>query len=161
MKNLIIIILLLTGSVLTASAQRTKKASIIFSEYLAAVSSGDPKAASSFLADSGYIEAPYVAAFGMPSKFQGKDAIEATMAGVLKLAPNFHFTGMRVVMETSDQVVAEYESEATTATGRSYKMQYIGVIITKNGKILSHKEYLNTVPFVEAFFPNGFKDLIK
>lgn len=160
MKNLIFI-LLLTGTVLTTSAQRTKKASVVFSEYLNAVSSGDPKAAASFFTADGYIEAPYVAAFGMPCKFQGRDAIEATMAGVLKLAPNFHFTGMRVVMETPGKVVAEYESEATTATGRSYKMQYIGVIATKNGKIVSHKEYLNTVPFVVAMFPNGLKDLIK
>lgn len=160
MKNLILI-LLLTGTVLTASPQGTKKASVVFSEYLAAVSSGDPQAAASFFSTDGFIEAPYVAAFGMPSRFQGHEAIEAAMAGVLKLAPDFHFTGMRVVMETPNEVVAEYESEATTATGRPYKMQYIGVITTKNGKIVSHKEYLNTVPFVEAMFPNGLKDLIK
>ncbi|WP_316843971.1 nuclear transport factor 2 family protein [Pedobacter psychrodurus] len=160
MKNLIIT-LLLTGTALTASAQRAKKASLIFSEYLAAVSSGNPKAAASFFTEDGYMEAPYVAAFGMPAKFQGHDVIEATMAGLLKLAPNFHFTGMKVVSETPNQLVAEYESEATTATGRPYKMQYIGVITLKNGKIFSHKEYLNTVPFVEALFPNGLKDLIK
>jgi hypothetical protein len=94
LKNLIII-LLLTGPVFTASAQRSKKASEIFKEYLAAVSSGNTKAAASFFTDSGYIEAPYVAALGMPSRFQGHEAIEATMAGVRKLAPDFHLPCLR------------------------------------------------------------------
>ena len=160
MKTLIIILLMI-GSVVTVSAQKSKHASVVFKEYLAAVSKGDPKAAASYFDEKGYIEAPYVASFGMPSKFEGREAIAATMAGLLKNAPNFHFTSVKVIMETPTQVVAEYESEATLVNGRQYKMLYIGSITTKDGKIMSHHEFLNTVPFVEAFFPNGLKDLIK
>ncbi len=142
------------------TAHETKSASELLKDFLASVSAGNPKVAASFFAEDGYLEAPYVASFGMPSRFEGRETIAASMAGMLQVAPNFHFTSVKIIMETATQVVAEYESEATLANGKLYKMLYIGCITTKDGKIVSHTEFLNTVPFVEAFFPNGLQDLI-
>lgn len=138
----------------------SKSAVELLKDFFASVNSGNPKVAASFFAEDGYIEAPYVASFGMPAKFEGHEAIAASMAGLLQMAPNFRFTSARIIMETPTQVVVEYESEATLISGKPYKMLYIGYITTKDGKIVSLREFLNTVPFVEAFFPNGLQDLI-
>jgi len=140
--------------------QEFKSASLLLKEYLTSVGAGNPKAAASFFAEDGYLEAPYVASFGMPSKFEGREAIAASMTDMLQIAPNFHFTSVKIIMETPTQVVAEYESEATLTNGKPYKMLYMCYLTTKDGKITSHREFLNTVPFVEAFFPNGLKDIM-
>ncbi|HEY1047598.1 MAG TPA: nuclear transport factor 2 family protein [Bacteroidia bacterium] len=144
----------------SASAHETKSAAVLLKGFLDTVSSGNPVEAASFFAEDGYLEAPYVATFGMPSKFEGREAIAGSMSGMLQMAPDFHFTTMRIIMESPTEVVAEYESEATLINGKHYKMLYIGCVTVKDEKIKSHREFLNTVSFVEAFFPNGLMDLI-
>jgi ketosteroid isomerase-like protein len=140
--------------------ENQKTASVIFKEFLEAVSKGDAKAASALFAIDGYIDAPYVQSLGFPSKISGHEAIEQSLLQVKAAAPNFHFSSFKVILETPAEVVAEYESEAVMASGRPYKQLYIAHVTTKDGKIVSHKEFLNTVVFVEGFFPNGLKDLI-
>lgn len=142
------------------TTENQKTASVLFKEFLETVGKGDVKAASSLFATDGYIDAPYVQALGFPSKIVGHEAIEQSLSQVKAAAPNFHFSNFKVVMETPKELVAEYESEAVMASGKPYKQLYIAHVTTKDGKIISHKEYLNTVVFVEAFFPNGLKDLI-
>lgn len=137
----------------------TKSPSVIFKEYLASVNAGNPKTVAAFFAEDGYIDAPYVESFGMASKISGKAAIEATMRGLLQNAPDFHFTSLKIILETPREVIAEYESEAVLVNGRSYKQLYVGHITIKDGKIISHREFLNTVTFARAFLPNGLKDL--
>ncbi|WP_428232752.1 nuclear transport factor 2 family protein [Flavobacterium sp.] len=141
------------------SNSQSKPASILFKEYLDCVNAGNPKTVAEFFDKDGYIEAPYVATFGMDSKILGRPAIEATMTGLLQNAPNFKFTSLRIILETPIEVVAEYESEAVMATGKDYKQLYIGHITFKDGKIVTHKEFLNTVTFAKAFLPDVLKDL--
>ncbi len=136
-----------------------KPASVLLSEYLASVSAGKPALTASFFAEDGYIDAPYVESLGMPSRISGRSAIEATMKGLLQNAPGFHFTHIRPVLETHNEVVAEYESEAVLANGRTYRQLYMGHLTAENGKITCHREFLNTLVFAEAFLPNGLKDL--
>lgn len=159
MKKIILSILVI-GSVVTSSAQSTKSPSVVFKEFLNAIGDGNAKAASSLFAADGYIEAPYVQSLGIPTKIIGTETIQKSLSQVKAAAPNFHFTNMKVIMETPTELVAEYESEATMANGRPYKQLYIAHVSTKDGKIISHREFLNTVVFVQAFFPNGLKDLI-
>lgn len=140
--------------------KNTLTASLLLKEYLTSVSAGDAAATASFFEEDGYIDAPYVKSFGMDPKITGRPAIEATMANLIQNAPDFHFTSINIVLETPTEVVAEYESEAVLANGRTYKQHYMGHLTSKDGKILCHKEFLNTIPFVEAFFPNGLSDLI-
>ena len=142
------------------SNQTHKSASVLLKEYLTSVSAGDPKATASFFAEDGYIDAPYVESLGMPAKIIGTEAIENTMQGLLRNAPDFHFTAIKIIMENATEVVAEYESEAVLANGRNYKQLYIGHLTSKDGKIVCHREFLNTIPFVQAFFPNGLNDLL-
>lgn len=137
-----------------------KTASELFSEFLEQVGKGDAETASELFATDGYIDAPYVQSLGFPSKIAGRTAIAQSLAQVKAAAPDFHFINFKIVMETPDELVAEYESEAVMASGKPYKQSYIAHVTAKEGKIISHKEYLNTIVFVEAFFPNGLNDLI-
>lgn len=142
------------------TTENQKTPSVLFKEFLDTVGKGDAKAASSFFTTDGYIDAPYVQSLGFPSKIAGHEAIGQSLSQVKAAAPNFHFSNFKVVMETENELVAEYESEAVMTSGKPYKQLYIAHVTTKDGKIVSHKEFLNTVVFVEAFFPNGLKDLI-
>jgi ketosteroid isomerase-like protein len=159
MKKIILSILFI-GSVIASSAQSTKAPSVVFKEFLNAIGEGNAKAASALFTADGYIEAPYVQSLGIPTKIVGAESIQKSLSQVKMAAPNFHFINVKVIMETPTELVAEYESEATMANGRPYKQLYIAHVITKDGKIVSYKEFLNTVVFVQAFFPNGLKDLI-
>lgn len=142
------------------TTENQKKVSSLFKGFLEAVGKGEAKEASSFFSADGYIDAPYVQSLGFPSKIVGNAAIEQSLSQVKAAAPNFHFNNLKVIIETPTELVAEYESEAVMASGKPYKQLYMGHITVKDGKIVSHKEFLNTVVFVEAFFPNGLKDLI-
>lgn len=160
-KNIFIAITVVCTTTGIANAQQeTRTASQLLFSFLESVGEGDAKLSASSFADSGYIEAPYVLSLGMSPKIEGLKAIEATMSTVKQAAPNFHFKNFQVILETPTEVVAEYESEATMANGRIYQQHYIAHLVCKDGKIISHREFLNTVVFVEAFFPNGLSDLI-
>src|SRR3954463_5618010 len=124
------------------TTENQKTASVIFKEFLETVSKGEVKAASSLFATDGYIDAPYVQSLGFPSKISGHAAIEQSLSQVKAAAPNFHFSNFKVIMETPQELVAEYESEAVMANGRPYKQLYIAHVTTKDGKIVSHKEFL-------------------
>ncbi len=136
-----------------------KKASVLLEEFLKSIGEGDAKVTASYFAPDGYIDAPYVESLGMPAKIVGQMAIETTMSHIKSIAPNFHFTSVKMILESPTEVVAEYESEALMANGKTYRQLYMGHLVAKEGKIVSHREFLNTIPFVEAFFPNGLNDL--
>lgn len=142
------------------TTENTKTASALLKEFLTGIAAGDAQATASFFTEEGYIDAPYVEALGMPAKITGPAAIEATMLNIKQIAPDFRFTSIRIILETPAEVVAEYESEALMANGRTYKQLYMGHLVSRGGKIVSHREFLNTIPFVEAFFPNGLNDLL-
>lgn len=144
----------------TITHTQAKSAATILEEFLSSISNGDAKRTASFFAEDGYIDAPYVASLGMPTKIVGPVAIEATMLNIKHIAPDFHFTKVKAILETETEVVAEYESEANMLNGRSYAQLYMGHLTIKDGKIVSHREFLNTISFVQAFFPNGLSDLI-
>lgn len=132
----------------------------LLNDYLTSIGRGDAAVTASFFVEDGCIEAPYVASFGMSPVISGRAAIEGVMSGLLKTAPDFRLKNIRVIMETQDEVVAEYESEANMANGRSYRQLYIAHLTARDGKIVCHREFLNTISFVAAFFPNGLNDLI-
>lgn len=139
----------------------TPTAAELLGSYLSSIGAGDPRVTASYFAEDGCIDAPYVEVFGMPARIVGPAAIEATMANLLQTAPNFRLKNVRVVLETPTTVVAEYESEAVMANGRSYQQLYFAQLTARDGKIVHHREFLNTVPFVQAFFPGGLSDLIQ
>lgn len=160
-KNIILFVLAILANVTIAAAQKQTKAEKVFLEYVNSVGTSDPSVTASYFAENGAIELPYVAMLGMHDKVVGRDSIAAVVGGLLKNAPGFRLKNVKVIMADDEKVLAEYESETLLPNGRTYKQHYMGYAIVKNGKIVLHREVMNTIVLVSAFFPNGLKDLIK
>ena len=159
MKRSILLLTMVLAGFQSTFAQNKKSASAILTEYLNSVGTTSAQNTASYFAKDGSIELPYLASFGMQDKFTGQDAIIEVVSGLLKNAPNFRMKNIKIIASTNDTVFAEYDSEATIVNGRTYNQHYMGYAIIKNGKIVLHREVMNTVNMVRALFPNGLKDI--
>lgn len=157
-RNILLLTMVLAGFQITF-AQNKKTVSAIYTEYLNSVGTTSAQKTASYFVKDGAIELPYLASFGMQDKFTGHDAIIEVVSGLLKNAPDFRIRNIKIIASTNDTVLAEYDSEATIVNGRTYNQHYVGYAIIRNGKIVLHREVMNTVNMVKALFPNGLKDL--
>lgn len=126
MKNLIILFALLATASVTV-AQTKKSNAQIFTEYLKSAGAKSPKETASYFAKNGTLELPFNESIGMHYKLVGQDSIEAAIAGVVKNAPDFRLVNIKIIMETTDKVLAEYESETLLLNGRTYKQKIPGL----------------------------------
>jgi len=154
-----IVILFTLASMVNVYAQKTKPASAVMKEFLTTVGTVPATQTATYFAKDGTMVFPFVSNLGMPVNVYGQDSIALVVGNMLKVAPNFRIRNIKILMETPDMVIAEYESEAVLTNGRPYKQVYWGHTIVKDGKIVKHAEVMNTVSFVQAFFPNGLADL--
>src|ERR1700676_3702731 len=69
-----------------------KNAKELMLEYTA-FSFRDPKKAAEMFAEDGAFEMPYLATFGIPSQYRGRDAIAGFFQSVLDLYPGFQQNG--------------------------------------------------------------------
>jgi hypothetical protein len=60
----------------------------------------DPKKAAEMFADDGTFEMPYLARFGIPSPYKGRDSIEGFFQFVRDLYPGFQFENIKVLIDT-------------------------------------------------------------
>jgi hypothetical protein len=74
----------------------------------------DPKRAAEMLAEDGAFELPYLATFGLPTQYKGRDAIASFFQSVLDIYTDFQFENTKVLIDTSDQVFAEFEATAVS-----------------------------------------------
>ncbi|WP_316825936.1 hypothetical protein [Pedobacter miscanthi] len=133
---------------------KNRSAAGLLTDFLASVSAGDPKKTASHFDPEGYLEAPYVESLGLPSRIDGRGPVEATILNLFKIATRFRFSNIKIVLESPTEVVAEYESEALLRSGRIYKQLHMCHLTARDGQILSQREFLNTLLFADAFFPN-------
>lgn len=114
----------------------------------------NPHDAAALFAEDGVLELPYLQSLGITHSVQGPAAIEAFIASLLQKVPTFKFQRVRFLIETPDQVFAEYDVEAPVpANGRIYKQSYAGRLVAKEGKIQLLRESLDTVAAAKAFAP--------
>ncbi|WP_321803807.1 nuclear transport factor 2 family protein [Burkholderia sp. BCC1988] len=112
----------------------------------------DPRAAGALFADDGVLELPYLKSLGIDARAQGPGAIEAFIASLLAKVPDFAFSNVRLLIETPEQVFAEYEVEALVpSTGKIYRQLYAGRLVARDGKILLLREALDTMAAAHAF----------
>ncbi|MBK1895389.1 nuclear transport factor 2 family protein [Chryseobacterium sp. YIM B02567] len=111
-------------------------------EYLQNIQ--DPKKEAELFAEDGAIELPYFESVNIPPRYQGRQQIETFISDLLKQAPTFKFINIKVLIDTPDQVFAEYEIN-TIFNGKPYKQLYMGRLVAKNGKITLLREACNTV----------------
>ncbi|WP_321957910.1 nuclear transport factor 2 family protein [Paraburkholderia bannensis] len=112
----------------------------------------DPRAAAALFAEDGVLELPYLKTLGIDGRAQGPQAIEGFIASLLAKVPDFAFKNVRFLIETPEQVFAEYEVEALVpSTGKIYRQMYAGRLVARDGKIALLRESLDTVAVTEAF----------
>lgn len=112
----------------------------------------DPRAAAALFADDGVLELPYLKSLGIDARAQGPEAIEGFIASLLAKVPDFAFKNVYFLIETPEQVFAEYEVEALVpSTGKVYRQMYAGRLVARDGKIALLREALDTVRAADAF----------
>ena len=102
----------------------------------------NPGAVAPLFATDGAIELPYLASLGQSWRTEGPENIKNMIAGLLKMAPDFHFINIKYYIETPDQVFAEYEVDCLF-NGKPYKQMYMGRLVAEQGKIKLLREGMN------------------
>src|SRR6266852_6248783 len=111
----------------------------------------EPKKAAEIFAEDGAFELPYLATFGLPTECKGRDAIAGFFQSVLDIYPGFQFENTKVLIDTPDQVFAEFEATAVSSkTGRTVHQLFFSRLVAKNGKIKLFREALNTFEVARA-----------
>src|ERR1700746_4047108 len=117
-----------------------KNARELMLEYTA-FSFREPKKAAEMFAEDGAFELPYLATFGLPTEYKGRDAI----------AGFFQCENTKVLIDTPDQVFAEFEATAVSSkTGRTVHQLFFSRLVAENGKIKLFREALNTFEVARA-----------
>jgi hypothetical protein len=105
----------------------------------------EPKKAAEMFAEDGAFELPYLATFGLPTEYRGRDAIADFFQSVLDIYPSFQFENTKVLIDTPDQAFAEFEATAVSSkTGRTIHQPFFSRLVAENGKIKLFREALNT-----------------
>ena len=122
----------------------------------------DPEKASALFAEDGAFEMPFFVSLGLPDRFEGPEGVRGLITTVLEYYPDFEFKDedITVLIETPDEVFAEYVVHATAAaTGRLAHHLFMGRLVAENGQIKLIREALNTVAAASALLAGGTHDL--
>ncbi len=104
----------------------------------------NPSQAALLFAENGAIELPYLQSLGRGYRTEGKTNIEKMLTGLLKQAPAFTFKNVNILIETPEQVFAEYEVD-TLFNEKPYKQLYMGRLVAQNGKITLLREGMDSL----------------
>ena len=116
----------------------------------------DPKKAAEMFAEDGAFELPYLATFGLPTQYSGRDAIAGFFQSVLDIYPGFQFENAKVLIDTPDQAFAEFEATAVSSkTGRTVHQLFFARLVAENGRIKLFREALNTLEVAKANIQNS------
>ncbi|MEA9358439.1 PhzA/PhzB family protein [Bacteriovorax sp. PP10] len=112
-------------------------------------------------AEEGVIEFPYLKSIGMPERYSGKKNIGELLVNLKKTIPDFKFQNIIIYNgATPDEAFAEYSVDAMVPSlGRVYKQHYAARIVSKNGKIIILREFLDTIAVAKALLPAGLNDI--
>ena len=137
-----------------------KNAKSLLLEVLAAIPDG--KKVASLFAEDGAVELPFLYSVGIEPRYEGHAAIEGFYGLVKQLYPDFAFKSedTHILIETPDQIFAEYTAHTTAAaTGRHIHHMFAARLVAENGKIKLLRESLNVVAAAQALLPGGTADL--
>lgn len=111
----------------------------------------DPKAAGDLFAEDGALELPYLASLNVEPRAEGPEAVKAFLENIHRLFADFRFHSLEVLIDTGDQVFAEYEVTTTVVSnGNDFHQLYMGRLVAENGKIKLLRESLDTVASARA-----------
>ena len=135
-----------------------KNARQILEEFTAS-SFRDPKKAAEMFAEDGAFEMPYLDSLCFPWRYEGREKVEGFFTFVRDLYPDMNFHDVKVVCETPDVVVGEYEfTTKSSKTDRVSHQLFVGRLEAENGQIKLLRESINLVELGLAIYPNGLAD---
>jgi predicted SnoaL-like aldol condensation-catalyzing enzyme len=138
---------------------KPKAASELLKNYLA-FSMRDAKKTAAMFSENGAFEMPYLADFGWPAQFLGREKLAGFFKKVRELYPGFQFENLVIHMQTPEQVFAEYEFTAVSSvTKRKVTQHLFGWLVAENGKIKLLREALNAAVLAQALYERGIPDL--
>jgi hypothetical protein len=109
--------------------------------------------------ENGAFEMPYLDSVGVPWRYERRDEVEGFFKFVRDLYPDMEFHDVKVVSETSDLVVAEYEfTTKSSKTGRVIHQLFVGRLEAQNGQIKLLRESINLVELGLAVYTNGLAE---
>lgn len=103
--------------------------------------------------DDAMVEFPYAAALGLPSRLDGKAAIEQYFRGTLDTFRGLAFRDLRLA-PSADHELAIAQVRGSARVGplqQSYEQDYVMFLWTRRGLIVHYTEYWNPVPAIAAF----------
>src|SRR6202041_1816307 len=96
-----------------------KNAKELMLEYTA-FSFREPKRAAERFAEDGAFKLPYLATFGLPTEYRGRDAIAGFFQSVLDIYPGFKCPTTKFRSNTADKAFPEFAATAVSSkTGRT------------------------------------------
>jgi uncharacterized protein len=120
----------------------------------------DPKVMVSLFAEDGGLELPYLTDFGYPERFAGAGGISGFTKFLQQTFPGVRLENLKILIETPDQVFAEYEFTAvSTKTGRKVHQLFFARLVAENGKIKLVREAMNSAEVARAVFQQGIPEL--
>ena len=135
-----------------------KNARALLEEFTAS-SFRDPKKAAEMFSEDGAFEMPYLESFGIPGRYEGREAIEGFFRFVRDVYPDMDLDNIKVLIATPEQAFAEYEFTAQSSkTGRTIHELFFGRLVAENGKIKLLRESVNLVEVALGVFPSGLAD---
>jgi hypothetical protein len=92
-------------------------------------------------------------------RYEGREEVEGSFKFVRDLYPDMDFHDVRVVCETPDVVVGEYEfTTKSSKTGRVIHQLFVGRLEAENGRVKLLRESINLVELGLAIYTNGLAD---
>jgi hypothetical protein len=131
-------------------------------ELMLAYLAGTAEETGALFAPTGTLELPYLASIGLPPVLTGPTEITKFL-GFLHgtLYPGFAFANVKILIDTPEQVFAEYQiNHKSGISGKSVNQQFFGHLETQSGRIRRLREAIDVIVAAEAIFPNGLKDVI-
>ena len=105
-------------------------------EEFTAASFRDPKKAAEMFTEDGAFEMPYLASFGIPGRYEGREALEDFFRSVREVYPDMDLENINVMIDAPEQAFAEYEFTAKSSkTGRTIHELFFGRLVAESGKI--------------------------
>jgi uncharacterized protein len=108
------------------------------------------------------VELPFLHSVGIEPRYKGRTAIAGFYDVVKQLYPDLVFKpeDIHVLIETPDQVFAEYIAHpAAATTGRRIHHMFAARLVAEGGEIKLLRESLNVVAAAQALLPGGVSDL--
>jgi hypothetical protein len=114
----------------------------------------------SMFTEDGALELPYLTDFGLPGRFAGAEGISGATKFLRDTFPGLHLEHLKILIDTPDQVFAEYEfTNVSTITGREIHQLFFGRLVAENGKIKLVREAHNSAETARALLKQGIPEL--